>query len=144
MKNSGAKTVPVEATLSEKANPKSKFPASKSKSKSEKLAASKPRARVTNHKLPSQIPVVVPVASDQAPREKREEVCDLYSFVFSLIIHMVPLFLLWVFEKNKNIGTFCFRQYTDQHGTSSLKKGIVPIMLPRTTRVKNGALLAGK
>jgi hypothetical protein len=88
MKNSGSKTVPVEATLSEKANPKSKFPASKSKSKSDKLAASKPRARVTNHKLPSQIPVVVPAASDQAHREKREEVCDLSSFVFSLIIHM--------------------------------------------------------
>jgi len=73
MKNSGSKTVPVEATLSEKANPKSKFPASKSKSKSDKLTASKPRARVTNHKLPSQIPVVVPAASDQAHREKREE-----------------------------------------------------------------------
>lgn len=75
MKKSGAKTVPVESTLPEKANPKNKFP--KSKSKSDKLATSKPRAdRVTNHKPPSQIPVVVPVASDhQAPQEKPEEVC---------------------------------------------------------------------
>ncbi|XP_059448815.1 uncharacterized protein At5g23160 [Corylus avellana] len=75
MKNSGAKTVPVEATLSEKANLKNKLPASKSKSKSksDKLTASKPRAWVTNHQLPSRIPVVVPVASDQAAQEKREE-----------------------------------------------------------------------
>jgi hypothetical protein len=73
MKKSGAKTVPVESTLSEKANPKNKFPKPKSKSKSDKLPTSK---RVTNHKPPSQIPVVVPVASDhQAPHEKPEEVC---------------------------------------------------------------------
>ncbi|KAG2707875.1 hypothetical protein I3760_05G166300 [Carya illinoinensis] len=68
-KSTGAKTVPVESTLSEKADPKHKVPAWRSKP--DKLT-SKPQAPVHNHEPPSQIPVPEPVPSDQTPKAKEK------------------------------------------------------------------------
>ncbi|XP_041013891.1 uncharacterized protein LOC121257081 [Juglans microcarpa x Juglans regia] len=62
-KKSGTKTAPLESTLNEKSDPKREIPASGSKPD---MLTSMPReAPVTDHNLPSQVPVFTPVPLDQ-------------------------------------------------------------------------------
>lgn len=68
-KSSGTKTVPVESTLSEKADSKPKIKVPASRSKPEKLT-SKPQVPEIINEPPSQIPVPAPVPSDQRPKAK--------------------------------------------------------------------------
>ncbi|KAG6650718.1 uncharacterized protein LOC122313842 [Carya illinoinensis] len=62
-KKSGTKTAPLESTLNEKSDPKKEIPGSGSKP--DKLTSMPQEAPVTDHKLPTQVPVLALVPLDQ-------------------------------------------------------------------------------